>query len=68
VQAIAEVHQLCVEAGKPCGIFAATAEKARQYAAQGFHLIAVGIDSSTLLNAYKQLRQSLIEDGSHFRG
>lgn len=60
VEAIGEVHQLCAAAGKPCGIFAATGEKARQYAEQGFDLIAVGIDSAILLNAYRQLRQSLI--------
>lgn len=59
VRAIAEVHGICEEAGKPCGIFAATAEKAREYAAQGFELIAVGLDSSILLNAYKQLRRAL---------
>ena len=59
VASIATVHDLCRQAGKPCGIFAATAEKAREYAAQGFDLIAAGIDSSILMNAYKQLRQSL---------
>lgn len=59
-EAIANVRRLCSTAGKPCGIFAATAEKARPYAAEGFDLIAVGVDSSILLNAYKQLRQSLI--------
>jgi 2-keto-3-deoxy-L-rhamnonate aldolase RhmA len=59
VAAIAEVRAVCNQAGKPCGIFAATAEKARDYAAQGFDLIAVGIDSSILLNACKQLRESL---------
>jgi 2-keto-3-deoxy-L-rhamnonate aldolase RhmA len=59
VAAIAEVRKLSREAGKPCGIFAATAAKAREYAAEGFDLIAVGIDSSILLNAYKQLRDSL---------
>ncbi|UWZ86586.1 HpcH/HpaI aldolase family protein [Occallatibacter riparius] len=60
VAAIAEVHDLCKEADKPCGIFAATAEKARAYAAQGFDLIAVGIDSSILMNAYRQLLQSMV--------
>jgi 2-keto-3-deoxy-L-rhamnonate aldolase RhmA len=59
VAAIAEVRELCKRAGKPCGIFAATAEKAREYAAQGFELIAVSIDSSILMGAYKLLRQSL---------
>jgi 2-dehydro-3-deoxyglucarate aldolase/4-hydroxy-2-oxoheptanedioate aldolase len=60
IAAIAEVRRVCEEAGKPCGIFAATAEKAREYAAQGFGLIAAGIDSSILLNSYKQLLQSLV--------
>ena len=60
VHSIAGVQDLCRESGKPCGIFAATAEKAREYANQGFDLIAVGIDASILLNAYKQIRQALI--------
>ncbi|HEY2858814.1 MAG TPA: aldolase/citrate lyase family protein [Terracidiphilus sp.] len=60
VDAIHNVRELCRQAAKPCGIFAAGAEKARQYAGQGFNLIAVGIDTSILLNAYKQLRQALI--------
>jgi 2-keto-3-deoxy-L-rhamnonate aldolase RhmA len=55
LQAIERVLALCREAGKPCGIFAATAEKSREYAAQGFDLIAVGIDTSILLNAYRNL-------------
>lgn len=60
VEAIARVRELCREAGKPCGIFAATVEKAREYAGQGFDLVAVGIDTSILLNAYMQMRQALI--------
>jgi 2-keto-3-deoxy-L-rhamnonate aldolase RhmA len=59
VQAIAEVRGICRRAGKPCGIFAATAEKAREYATAGFEMIAVGIDTAVLLNSYKQLLQSL---------
>ena len=59
VDAIAHVRELCRQSAKPCGIFAATAEKARDYAAQGFHLIAVGIDASILLNAYKQMGHAL---------
>lgn len=58
VEAINRVHALCRQAAKPCGIFAATAHKAQEYAAQGFNLIAVGIDTSILLNAYGQIRQS----------
>lgn len=53
---IARVREACREAGKPCGIFAATAEKARAYADEGFEMIAVGIDTSVLLEAYKTLR------------
>jgi 2-keto-3-deoxy-L-rhamnonate aldolase RhmA len=57
--AIARVHALCREAGKPCGIFAANAEKARDYAAAGFELIVAGIDSNILLNALTSLRRSV---------
>jgi 2-keto-3-deoxy-L-rhamnonate aldolase RhmA len=59
VQAIAEVRGICQQAGKPCGIFAATADKAREYTAARFEMIAAGIDTAILLNAYKQLLQSL---------
>lgn len=58
-EAIGRVHALCRQAQKPCGIFAATAEAAQAHAAAGFDLIAAGIDTSILLNALKQLRQSL---------
>lgn len=53
VDGIARVLSLCKQAGKPCGIFSAKAEKARAYAAQGFDMIAIGIDTTLLLNAYK---------------
>lgn len=58
-EAVASVHALCRQAGKPCGIFAANAENAKTYTAAGFDLIAAGIDTSVLLNALKQLRESL---------
>lgn len=57
--AIASVHALCREAGKPCGIFAASAEHAKAYAAAGFDLIVAGIDSNVLLTALTQLRKTL---------
>jgi 2-keto-3-deoxy-L-rhamnonate aldolase RhmA len=57
VEGIARVQDLCKASGKPCGIFAATAEKARAYAGAGFDLIAVGIDCSVLLDGYKAMRQ-----------
>lgn len=57
VEGIATVKELCKASGKPCGIFAATAEKARAYAEAGFDLIAVGIDCSVLLDGYKAMRQ-----------
>ena len=56
---ITSVLAICREAGKPCGIFAGTAEKARAYAKMYFDLIAVGIDTTTLLSAYGALRGSL---------
>lgn len=59
LDSVAQVLASCREAGKPCGIFAATADKAREYAALGFPIVAVGIDTSILLDAYKQIRQKL---------
>lgn len=58
--AIAEVGAICKEAGKPCGIFAATPQKGREYAQRGFDLVGVGIDTSILGNAYRELRQNLL--------
>jgi 2-dehydro-3-deoxyglucarate aldolase len=55
VDGIAKVLSLCKRAGKPCGIFAADAGKARLYSSQGFDLIAVGIDTTTLLTCYKAM-------------
>ncbi len=52
VEGIATVQAACKAAGKPCGIFAATAEKAKSYAEAGFELIAVGMDCSVLLGGY----------------
>jgi 2-keto-3-deoxy-L-rhamnonate aldolase RhmA len=59
IDGIASVLAICKQAGKPCGIFAGTAEKARIYANMNFDLIAVGIDTTTLLSAYGALRNSL---------
>ncbi len=56
---IATVLALCKQAGKPCGIFAATAEEARAYAQMNFDLLAVGIDTITLLNGFAALRNCL---------
>ncbi len=54
-RSIAAVLQSCKAAEKPCGIFAATAEAARAYAAQGFDMICVGLDALILGNAYRAL-------------
>jgi len=59
IEAIASVRGVCNAALKPCGIFAATTAKAREYAAEGFDLIAVGIDTTILLNALTDIRRSL---------
>lgn len=58
---IARVLALCHDAQKPCGIFAATVETARVYAAQGFDMIAVGMDTTALLNAFRATRTALTE-------
>jgi 2-keto-3-deoxy-L-rhamnonate aldolase RhmA len=59
VDGITKVQMLCRNAGKPCGIFAATAERARSYAAREFDLIAVGMDCSTLMEGYKSIRSGI---------
>lgn len=56
---MAKVQDLCRRAGKPCGIFAATGEKAKAYSAAGFGLIAVAMDCSVLLNEYRGLVQGI---------
>lgn len=60
VDSIAKVQTLCKRASKPCGIFAATAEKAKACSAAGFELIAVGIDCSVLLSGYNALRAAVV--------
>jgi 2-keto-3-deoxy-L-rhamnonate aldolase RhmA len=57
IESIRSVLALCKKAGKPCGIFAATPEKASIYAAQGFEFIGVGMDTTLLLDAYKSIRE-----------
>jgi 2-keto-3-deoxy-L-rhamnonate aldolase RhmA len=59
VDGIAAVHRLCRERGKPCGIFAGTADKARAYAQSGFDLIAAGMDCSILLSAFSSLGEAI---------
>jgi len=59
IQGISKVKTVCRDAGKPCGIFAATAEMARSYAAGDFNLIAVGIDCSVLLAGFQSLRNTI---------
>lgn len=52
---IAKVQSLCRKMGKPCGIFAATSNKAQAYSAAGFELVAVAMDCSVLLGGYQRL-------------
>jgi 2-dehydro-3-deoxyglucarate aldolase/4-hydroxy-2-oxoheptanedioate aldolase len=59
LESISTVQQLCKASGKPCGIFAATAEKAKTYAQMGFELIAVGMDCSVLMSGYKAVLASI---------
>jgi|SRR5215831_12984376 len=56
---IAKVQSLCRTAGKPCGIFAGTAEKAQAFAAAGFDLIAIGMDCTTLLEGFRSLHKTI---------
>lgn len=59
VNGIAKVLSLTRRVQKPCGIFAATAEKAQAYAAQGFDMLAIGMDSTALLGAYTSVLKTL---------
>lgn len=59
LDAIAAVQRLCRKHRKPCGIFAATADKAKAYARSGFDLIAAGIDCNLLLTAFKSLAEAI---------
>jgi 2-keto-3-deoxy-L-rhamnonate aldolase RhmA len=59
VESIAAVFAICRKAGKPCGIFAASAERAKTYVEEGFDLIAVGMDCSFLLHGYTAVRDAL---------
>jgi 2-keto-3-deoxy-L-rhamnonate aldolase RhmA len=63
VDGISTVQDLCQKHGKPCGIFAASAEAARAYAQQGFELVAAGMDCSLLLTAFKSLTDTIREAG-----
>jgi 2-dehydro-3-deoxyglucarate aldolase/4-hydroxy-2-oxoheptanedioate aldolase len=60
VESTASIQALCRQSAKPCGIFAATAEKAKSYATEGFDLIAVGMDCSILLSGFKAMRASVL--------
>lgn len=60
-KAIAEVKEKAINANVPVGIFAATAERAKQLAEDGYQLILVGIDtmlfSETLRNNLALLKK-----------
>jgi 4-hydroxy-2-oxoheptanedioate aldolase len=47
-QAIERILKAAVAAGKKCGIYCISGEQAKQYADQGFHMISVATDYSTL--------------------
>lgn len=47
-EAIARTLRAAVAAGKKCGIYCTSGEQAKKYADQGFHMISVATDYSTL--------------------
>jgi 2-dehydro-3-deoxyglucarate aldolase/4-hydroxy-2-oxoheptanedioate aldolase len=53
VEGIKRVLDTCKQYGKPVGIFAKHSEDAKKYLAQGFQLIAVGVDMHYLWSAAK---------------
>ncbi len=51
--AIASVLENCISAQKPLGILATSAQDAEAYEKQGFDFLALGSDSTSLLQAFK---------------
>jgi len=59
VDGIAVIQKVCERYSKPCGIFAASASKSRDYARSGFNLVAVGIDCSVLLDGFRSVCEAV---------
>ena len=57
--AIERVRRACRERGTPLGIFAASGERARDYVADGYRLVAAGGDALLLAQSARQLARSL---------
>jgi 2-dehydro-3-deoxyglucarate aldolase/4-hydroxy-2-oxoheptanedioate aldolase len=51
--AIASVLESCISAQKPLGILATSAQDAKAYEKQGFSFLALGSDSTSLLQSFK---------------
>ena len=51
-EAVAKVLEHCKKAGKPVGILATSAEAGESYLKQGFDFLAVGSDSTSLLQTF----------------
>lgn len=58
-QAIERVRKVCQEAGMPLGVFGASADAVRPFIAQGYTLIAVGMDTLFMGTAAGQCLASL---------
>lgn len=54
-QAIARILSACKVAKKMCFIFAGSPEAANKYFEDGFDSVAIGIDTATLINAYRDI-------------
>ena len=57
--ALAKVRDACKRAGRALGIYVANAERARAFAAEGYSLIAVGIDAQLLGQAGRSIVATL---------
>jgi 2-dehydro-3-deoxyglucarate aldolase/4-hydroxy-2-oxoheptanedioate aldolase len=51
--AITSVLEQCIKAGKPLGILATSPKDSQEYQKQGFNFLALGSDSTALLQAFK---------------
>lgn len=60
-KAFARVLKACKSVNKMCFIFAGTSEAGNNYLADGFDSIAVGVDNSVLIEAYRNILAKVIK-------
>ena len=61
LEAIAYVHAACKEKGKMSFIYAANPEAARKDFEKGYDSVALGMDASVLVDAYRSLYRKVMD-------